>query len=185
MKRNLLGAILALALVAPVAGAQSLNPIKFGVAGGITLPQGDLGDDEEGAGMGSGYNLQGMIGFQAPMVPVGLRVDVMYNSLKNDDADVDYTNFSGTLNGIFNLGMAPMVSPYLIGGVGMYNQKFAAGDEDISKTSFGLNGGVGVRFSLSDFSTFAEARYHHVMSEDEEEGWGNAQFVPISFGIMF
>jgi opacity protein-like surface antigen len=183
MKRNLLGAILALALVAPIAGAQSLNPIKFGVAGGITLPQGDLGDDEEGAGMGSGYNVQGMIGFQAPMVPVGLRVDVMYNSMKND-ADVDYSNFSGTLNGIFNLGMAPMVSPYLIGGVGMYNQKFDVEGVD-SKTSFGLNGGVGVRFSLSGFSTFAEARYHHVMSEDDEEGWSNAQFVPISFGIMF
>ena len=189
MKRNILGAALALALVAPVAAAQSASPIKFGVSGGLTMPLGSLADDvaDEGLELSSGFNVSGMLGFQAPMVPFGLRADVGYNSMKNSDIDLDYSNFNGTLNGIFNLGMAPGMSPYVIAGVGIYNQKLSAGDFDESKTSFGLNGGAGLRFNLSGFSTFVEARYHYVMSDGEKNGvqWDNASFVPISFGIMF
>ena len=189
MKCNLFGAALALALAAPVAHAQVSSPIKFGVAGGLTIPAGSLKDDvaNNGLGLSSGYNLQGMLGVQAPMVPFGLRIDAMYNKMSNGDINVDYSNWAGTANAIVNLGMAPMVSPYLIGGVGLYNQKLSGGGASESKTSFGLNGGAGLRFSLSGFSTFAEARYHYVNSKGDKNGisWDNTSFVPISFGIMF
>ena len=42
-----------------------------------------------------------------------------------------------------------------------------------------------MKFNLSGFSTFAEARYHYVMSKDSKTGAENTKFIPISFGIMF
>ena len=183
MKRSLIGAAVALACIcgATTASAQSVSPIRFGVAGGLTLPQGDDADF-----VSAGYHILGTLGFQAPMVPAGLRVDLAYNKMgEKDDSGLDYTVLSGTLNGMFNLGMAPTVSPYLIGGLGFYNQKIEAGGEDESETNLGLNGGIGLRFGLSGFSTFAEARYHYIFSKDDETGADNSSIIPISFGIMF
>ena len=188
MKRSLIGAAVALACIcsASTASAQSVNPnpIKLGIAGGLSMPQGDLGDF-----VSAGYNLTGVLGFQAPMVPVGLRFDLGYNGFgEKDDSGVKLNVLSGTLNGVFNLGMAPTVSPYLIGGVGFYRAKadVDGADEGDATTDLGLNGGLGLRFNLSGFSTFAEARYHMVMSKDDDvEGDSNDSFIPITFGIMF
>ena len=72
----------------------------------------------------------------------------------------------------------PVMSPYVIGGVGMYNGKVNGATE--STTDMGLNGGVGLRFSLGGLSTFGEVRYHHVFAE------GTAyNYVPLTFGIEF
>ena len=186
MKRSLIGAAVALACIcsATTASAQSVNPIKFGIAGGLSMPQGDFGD-----GFSSGYNITGVLGFQAPMVPVGLRLDVGYNGFgEKNDSGVKANILSGSVNGIFNLSMAPMVSPYIIGGLGMYRSKLDFDEEidDIpgveendAQTDFGFNGGIGVRFGLSGFSTFAEARYHKVTGDTD------ASYIPITFGIMF
>jgi opacity protein-like surface antigen len=188
MKRSLIGAAVALACIcsASVASAQSVSPIRFGIAGGLSIPQGDDADF-----VGTGYNITGTLGFQAPMVPVGLRFDLGYNGFgEKDDSGITANVISGTLNGIFNLSAAPAMSPYLIGGVGMYRYKVEIdtplGDGEDSATDIGLNGGIGLRFGLSGFSTFAEARYHYVMNKDDDvEGDSNSSFIPITFGIMF
>jgi opacity protein-like surface antigen len=182
MKRSLIVAAVALACIctASSASAQSVNPIKFGVAGGLSMPQGDFGDVSA-----MGYNITGVLGFQAPMVPVGLRFDLGYNGFgEKDDNGVTASILSGTLNGVFNLGMAPTMSPYLIGGLGMYRSKVeidGLGEAgEASSTDFGFNGGIGLRFGLSGFSTFAEARYNHIMTDEE-----STSYIPITFGIMF
>lgn len=54
------------------------------------------------------------------------------------------------------------------------------GQAENTQTKFGLNGGAGLRFQLTGFSTFIEARYHTIFTEGE-----NAQIVPISVGITF
>ena len=185
MKRTLVAAVaFAATLTIPaVAHAQMASPIKFGVSAGLSLPTGDDKDV-----VSSGYNVNGHLGFQAPLLPVGLRADVMYNKFgeKNNDG-VDLSILGGSLNGIINLGMAPMVSPYIIGGVGVYRSKASVkGFGSDSKTDFGINGGAGLRFGLSGFSTFAEARYHYVFTKDSNvQGSTNSAIIPISFGIMF
>jgi hypothetical protein len=72
------------------------------------------------------------------------------------------------------------VKPYLSGGLGMYNTKVEAFGEEDSATDVGLNGGVGLEFTLTGMSTFVEARYVHIFTEGEA-----TQIIPITFGIMF
>ena len=54
------------------------------------------------------------------------------------------------------------------------------GNDSNSQTKFGLNAGAGLRFQLTGFSTFIEARWHTIFTEGR-----NAQMVPITVGITF
>ncbi len=83
-------------------------------------------------------------------------------------------------------GIALPVTPYLIGGIGMYNSRFTDGvavqETDLSaeaRTDFGINAGAGVLFRLGLVQAFAEGRYHHVFD-------GQAlRHTPVTVGIMF
>jgi opacity protein-like surface antigen len=177
-------AAVTMAVVMSASAAQAQSPIRFGLAGGLSLPQSDLGDAFE-----SGFHGQVMLGFGMMALPVKLRADLSYHSLNvegeggigfssNDDLRV----ISGALNAIVGMGGIGM-KPYLTGGVGFYNSKF--GDFD-AENDFGLNGGVGLEFSLTGMSTFLEVRYVKVFVGDDAEGTDfSFALVPITFGIMF
>ncbi len=181
MKRNVTavaGLILGM-MAASTAEAQMARPVQFGLGAGVTVPTGDAGDALE-----NGYHFQGMLGFKAPMFPVGLRLDVMYHTMETKaSSDVSLNALAGTLNAQFEMG-GMMASPYLTAGIGVYNLKadFEGTDEDfdIDETEMGLNGGAGIKFNLAGFGTFLEARYHHIMTEDDATA-----LIPITFGIMF
>ena len=179
MKRNVLGvltAVLAVAVSAPAAQAQ--NPMSFGIAAGATIPTGDAAD-----GVKTGFHGMATVGLTPAMIPFGLRIDGMYNSLEGKDAfDGSKLRILGlTANGVFNLpGVA--ASPYLIGGVGYYNSKLDIDDLD-SESDFGLNVGLGMKFNLSGFGTFAEIRYHSIFDGNDDSN--NTSFIPVTFGIMF
>ena len=98
----------------------------------------------------------------------------------------------GTANVVYTFGAALPTKFYLIGGAGVYNERFKDPGSDVSAsgTKFGLNGGVGLKFQLTGFSTFIEARYHNVFHGTAVGGGNNSgakslQFVPISVGITF
>jgi hypothetical protein len=146
--------------------------MTFGIAAGATLPTGDLGD-----GFDTGFHGMVTLGFMPSMLPFGLRIDGMYNALGSSaEGGEDLKLMSVSANGMFSMGAMP-ASPYLIGGVGYYNAD-AGGDE--STSDFGINLGIGAKFTLSGFGTFAEVRYHNVFSDPD-----SYSFVPLTFGIMF
>ena len=181
MKRNVTavaGLILGM-MVASTAEAQMARPVQFGLGAGITVPTGDAGDI-----LDNGYHFQGMLGFKAPMFPVGLRLDVMYHTADVTDVeDVKLNALAGTLNAQFEMG-GMMASPYFTAGLGVYNLKIdfegVDDDFDVDETKAGLNAGAGIKFNLAGFGTFLEARYHHILTEDEA-----TTLIPITFGIMF
>ena len=183
MKRNVLGvlaAVLAVAVSAPAVQAQ--NPMSFGIAAGASIPTGDYGDIFK-----TGFHGMATVGLTPAMVPFGLRIDGMYNSLSGkESADgADLRVLGLTANGVFQMP-AMVASPYLIGGVGYYNAKFETGEADEeSESDFGLNVGIGMKFNLSGFGTFAEIRYHNVFNKDDDANVGNLSFIPLTFGIMF
>ena len=200
--------IAAVSLIAPaVTGAQApASPVTVALMGGAAMPMGDLAD---GAKMG--FTLGGGVEFGPSTLPFGLRAELAYTRLGEESqsfTDPDLGTFSAAvrvsnLNVNLNAVLAPTVPaaqirPYAIAGVGFYNStydvEFSGGGTSFEgsddKSSFGLNGGAGVRFQFVGFSSFIEARYHHVFKiipegdfEDEEPTWKSGGYLPIVFGI--
>jgi hypothetical protein len=178
-------AALAVLLVsANASSAQSSKAISLGISGGAAIPAGDFADLYT-----TGYNGTISLIFRSVGSPIGLRVDGMYNKLSvKDDALISVPGFGVVDAAVISGANANLVyhlpgtgiSPYLIGGGGIYNLKLDIddGDSPDSDNKFGVNGGIGAAFPLSGFSTFIEARFHHVFTDNKA-----TQFIPVTFGI--
>ena len=173
-RRVLAVAALATALVAAPSVASAQSPLKFGLAAGATLPQGDAGDV-----FGTGFHVAGHLAIKPVAMPFGVRGEIMYHTLgEKDPANVGANVIAGLVNAEFSLPGAG-IKPYFIGGLGMYRI-----DVDVdgfeAETDFGYNVGAGLNFALAGFSTFAEIRYHSIQTEGDA-----TNVLPISFGIRF
>jgi len=161
--------VLAASLVAAPRASAQLSP-HIVVALGAAVPTGDFGDIAK-----MGYNVSGGLALSAPLVPIGVRVEGMYNAF---DAKAPFTGTqkitAGTVNATFGGAMLPMV--YAIGGVGIYHFD-PAGTEN---NKFGFNIGAGLKIPLTGFGAHVEARYHHV-----SVGGGTFSFIPVTFGVTF
>ena len=135
--------------------AQSNKSLSLGISGGAAIPVSDLGDD-----FTTGYNGTVSLMFRSFGSPIGLRIDGMYNhmSVKNDRTIVQpgfgvldaVAISSANANLVYNL-QGTGITPYLIGGAGIYNLKSDIQDADDpdSQNKFGVNGGIGASFPLS------------------------------------
>jgi hypothetical protein len=147
---------------------------RFSVSGGLAAPMSDLGDEAD-----LGYNVAAGLNFGGAYRPIGARLEGSLSqfSLKNFNEDVRILN--ATVNAVVNIGQGND-SPYLIGGLGIYNSKFGNAD---SENAVGANLGGGLRFPIGGLNTFFEARYHAMLGD---RGAGaNLQYIPITFGIVF
>ena len=167
------GLTLAAAAAAPAAaqGAADARPVRFGVQGGISLP---TGDDNEG--VNTGFTVGGLLDFQPAALPFGIRVNADYHRFGIEDVDNKLSVLAVTGNAKYDFTTASGISPYVIGGVGMYRSSISDCDECESDTEFGFNFGGGLNFNLGTLDTFAEVRYNLV------DGSG---IVPVVFGIRF
>jgi len=176
MKRMVGGGAFVLAAIGALSdSAQAQRRTSVGFAAGATFPVGDLGDATS-----TGFNILGTLAVSgSASLPIGFRVDGMYNNLsgKSSGPDVNVWTINGNLVYAFPGGTS--VTPYIIGGAGWYNTK---ADESGAESSndIGINVGVGARFALSGLSTFAEIRFHNVFSDPN-----SAQMIPLTFGILF
>ena len=171
MRRSL--AVAALLVGSLIAAPEARAQLSLSVAAGAALPMGDVGD-----GLKMGYNATVGLGFKPLLLPVGLRVEGMFNSFDVDVTGIDASlrTMALTANGTFALG--PAMPLYFIGGLGMYNNKFSTASE--GESDLGINFGAGFNIPLTGFGTFIEARYHHIMTEGTSYA-----IVPITVGIKF
>jgi len=176
MKRIVVSSTFVLAALAALSGAaEAQRRTSVGFAAGATIPVGDLGDATS-----TGFHILGTLSFSGTASsPVGFRIDGMYNSLsgKSSGPDVNVWSVNGNLVYAFPGGMT--ATPYIIAGAGWYNSK---SDESGAESSndIGINAGIGARFALSGFSTFAEVRFHNIFSDPNSR-----QMIPLTFGILF
>ena len=176
----LLGSTLAFALAA--GSAQAQKPISLGIAAGVSMPQGNYGDVA-----GNGYHATAALGLGLPLLPVGLRIEGSYNRFAlSEEMEAlvgeagNWSLASATANLTYSLPLpAVVVSPYVIGGGGMYWGSCSA-DACDTQSDFGYNAGVGVKFMMLVMSAYAEARYHSVQTEGE-----STNYMPITIGFMF
>jgi len=196
--------LLTVATVSSLSAQTVSSPVTVTAAAGVAMPMGDLGDMAK-----TGFTVGGGVEFGASTLPFGLRAELLYTRFGEKTAsftDPEFGTISAgvrpsNLNINLNAVIAPTVPaaqirPYAIAGVGFYNStvdiSFSGGGEsfsgDINEGGLGLNGGAGVRFRFVGFSSFIEARYHHVFKgmpdpDSEEESWKSAGYLPIVFGI--
>ena len=169
-----LSAVLVLGSALMLAPNRSAAQASLSVALGAAAPVGDFGDAAD-----LGYTVGVGLNFGGTRLPIGLRFEGAYNGfgLKNSDSDVRVIN--GTANAVANFSRQAD-SPYLIGGLGIYNSKFGRLG---SESAVGVNLGGGLRFPLTGFTTFFEARFHAMLGEARDGA--NLKFIPITFGIIF
>lgn len=188
MKRSMMAvAALAVTVVASTAQAQVARPITFGVSASATMPTGDMGDM-----FNTGFGITGLADMKTHL-PVNFRGELSYNRLGAKDMPTGLDGhariFAGIVNAVLPISTSGGIQPYVLGGPGVYSLKTVVSDGDAelstSKTALGLNGGLGLNFHLGTFSTFAEARYNHVFSKDDDKGFVNSSMIPLSFGIRF
>jgi opacity protein-like surface antigen len=174
MQRSILAAVW-VGLASSVVPLEAQRPISIGVAGGVSLPQGDLAD-----GVNTGWHALGTFALSTLMQPLGLRLDVAYNRFAFSVGDGHQTVGSATLNGTYRLPMtnSPM-SPYLISGLGAYRSECSVGPACEAATKFGWNVGVGTKLFIG-FRSFVEARYHRTKRGDSD-----VNYFPLTLGVMF
>jgi hypothetical protein len=165
--------------LAPLGAPEAQRPISVGVAGGVSVPQGNLRD-----GANTGWHALGTIALGTLMQPIGLRLDAAYNRFAFSDGvgataglDGHQSIGSATLNASYRLPMTNSpLSPYLIGGVGAYRSDCSLGTASCAAvTRFGWNAGLGTRMRVLPFGTFIEARYHRTR---------RSGFVPVTVGVV-
>jgi hypothetical protein len=173
-------AVAAFALMAPVAMAQA--QLKFGVGAGASVPNGDFS-----TGLETGYHVLVTAGIKPPLAPVGFRVDGMFNQFNGKSPSTSKLNVMGlNANAILSMPGAIVLSPYVIGGVGMYRSSISPKITGVDPSNdLGVNIGAGINFGLAGFGAFAEVRLHNIMADDGAGGTTNQRFIPITFGITF
>ena len=170
-------AALVLATTVGASAAQAQSLIKLGIAAGAAMPASTTADAAK-----FGYNGTITLSVKAPLVPVGLRLDGMFNQLQGKESALlgaPKLNVSGVnANVTFNLLPLPLASVYAIGGAGYYRSEV---DGVEPQSDMGFNGGVGARIGIGRFQPFVEARYHRVNTGNDTK----LEFVPVTLGFMF
>ena len=172
--------VVALALVA-VAGETSTaqSPLKFSpsINAGVSVPTGTYANQ-----FNTGYTAGAALDMGISMVPVGFRVEASYThmGINTGIAGVDaHTNdVAGRLDAVLHLPLL-LISPYAIGGVGMYH--VSASGAPSAQNKFGWNAGLGFDVPLGPIGGRVEARYNSVSMD----GGQKYTYMPITFGIRF
>lgn len=173
MLRQLSVALLSSALIFASPAVLTAQP-RLTVSGGVAAPVSDLGRDTD-----LGYTIAGGLQFGGTRLPIGARLEGALNGFGLKDTEASVRVLNATANAVVNLS-SDAGSPYLIGGLGVYNSKFSSFE---SENAVGVNLGGGLRFPLGGLSTYFEARYHAMLG-DRVRG-ANLKFIPITFGIVF
>src|ERR1043166_2991857 len=113
--------------------------------------------------------------------PVRARVEGTYTQTSHQTGvDGNTKLIGGMVSLVYPFATAGKIKPYILGGVGLYNNKFSANGADTSKTGVGFGGGAGLRFPMPSASVFVEARYLTMKAFDLT--WAQ---LPVTVGLSF
>ena len=174
---------LLLGTAVPLAPLAAQRPLRVGVAGGVSVPEGSLRD-----GAKTGWHALGTLALSSPMQPIGLRLDAAYNRFAFADGvrttslgDGNQTVGSATLNATYRLPMTNSpLSPYVITGLGAYRTACSLGPGCEASTRYGWNAGLGTKVYTLGVTSFLEARYHRT-----SRGGSGVHYFPVTFGLLF
>jgi opacity protein-like surface antigen len=176
------------------AGAQSPRKVQVGLGGGATVPIGVFADDVK-----SGFHGGAYLQYEPDGNIWGVRAEAQYHRASYTDeflADVGATPDDDLNNGVLYAGASAIligrrrdrsVTPYLVGGLGLYRltvSRSGTVTTSASENGFGFNGGAGVRFGGA-MGLFAEIRFHSFTITPEGAESSSYQMIPVSLGVRF
>ena len=178
--------ILALVTLAPlgVGQAQISNPLKFTLFGGAAIPI-DASSDL----VRNGFTAGGAVDFKVPLMPVGVRGEVLYSSfnaagLSSAGANADVNEFGANLNVVawIPTPTAGLIRPYVTAGpsYSRLEESPTGGPGSLAVNRWGFNVGAGIQFSLGELGARVDARYRRLNRDPD-----NFTYVPVTFGITF
>ena len=167
-------------------GPGSTRPISVVVSGGLTVPSADLGDFHD-----PGLHFDASLIFNIPGFPIALRPEFSLTRFKlkgpspvsapNADDVTNMTAFLGNIEVPLGGGL------YVLAGGGLLSLSTAdgLGVTDESSRKFTFNAGAGWRFALGSMRGFLEARVGAASYDEGKVGFSKAQFIPVTFGLVF
>jgi hypothetical protein len=164
----------------------STRPISLVVSGGLTVPAADLGDLHD-----AGFHYDASLIFNIPGFPIALRPEISLTQFKlknpvlaTPDAD-DVTNmvaFMGNIEVPLGVGLYALVG----GGIlSLTVPEAATGTQEENSKKFTFDAGAGWRFALGGIRGFVEARIGAASYDEGRFGFSKAQFIPVTFGLVF
>lgn len=168
----------------------STRPIQLVVSGGLTLPSGDLKDFHD-----TGFHYDGSLIFRIPGFPIALRPELSLTTFKFkqsgdpletpgvvsvDDAKTQLLSAMG------NIEIPVAGGLYALAGIGALNADLKVPSfETESETALTLGVGAGYRFQLGRAAGFVEARLGTASFDKSATTYKKAQFIPLTFGLVF
>ncbi|MEP6781840.1 MAG: hypothetical protein ABJC26_18210 [Gemmatimonadaceae bacterium] len=166
-------------------GSANNRLIRFSVSGGATLPSGELKKLHD-----IGFHADGALILNIPGFPVRIRPELSFTKLKFKDgiippvATTDPT--TQLLSGIGNIEIPLVMGLYALAGVGALNVKNSIGaTSDSSQTNVVINAGAGLRARIKRVDIFVEAKVGSASYDKGTFGYSKAQYIPITFGLLF
>lgn len=168
------------------------KPISVVVSGGLTVPSGDLADFHD-----TGFHYDASMIFTFAGLPIAIRPEISLTTLKfknspllatppgTTTADVDDLR-TRMLSAVGNVEIPLVAGLYAIAGVGALNSKVTSPDVDTEgQTALTFGAGAGFRFQISRIAGFVEGRFGAASYEKGKIGYSKAQFIPLTFGLVF
>jgi hypothetical protein len=168
-------------------GGGSSRPISLVISGGMTVPAADLGDLHD-----AGFHYDASLLLNIPGFPIALRPEFSLTQFKLKDpllaapgAD-DVTNMMAFLG---NIEVPLGGGLYVMAGGGILSlsapEALTPDGEEESSKKFTFDAGAGFRFALGSMRGFLEARIGAASYDQGKVGFSKAQFIPVTFGLVF
>jgi hypothetical protein len=146
-----------------------------GLALGFTPPIGSLAKTAS-----VGFSVSGFANIPLRRPSLFVRGELMYSELGYRYHIQGHTYaVAATTNLLYTGWGSSRIKPYILGGIGAYNNTGTYLRDQRSVVNFGVNGGLGVEKKLGSYSLLLETRYHRVFRDVAME------FVPITVGVRF
>jgi len=163
------------------------RPINLVLSGGMTVPAADLADLHD-----AGLHFDASLLLNLPGFPVALRPEFSLTRFKLKEPVLTSTNTEDVTQMIAAMGNIelPLVGGlYVLAGGGILSLSVpgaaSTGGTDESSSEFTFDAGAGFRFALGGARGFVEARIGAASYDQGKFGFSKAQFIPVTFGLVF
>ena len=184
MHWTVIGLGLTISLAAGAVPLAAQRPASVGVAAGVAMPFGTMGDETN-----PGLRALATLDLALPEMPVSLRIDGSYDRFGFKSTPTGGAG-SGTgaltiTSGSISLALGSLttgraVAPYAIAGVGIHRVGCSGRSDCEVLEKMGWNAGAGVRLGLFGLRGFIEARLHRVPGSVTD-----LDYVPLTVGVLF